>query len=76
MAGVVRRRRRMARNSKAFEKIASTGAAGEKARLYAAESRHEVDTTVENLSGSKATAGKSSMYFSNFLDTRTDTRMA
>lgn len=41
--GVVRRRRRMARNSKAFEKIANASAAGEKARLYAARLRHEVD---------------------------------
>lgn len=70
----------MDRNSKAFEKIASTNAAGEKARLYAAGSRHKVDARVdaaaENLSGSKAAAGKSFMYFGNFLDTRTDTRMA
>lgn len=64
---------------KAFEKIASTSVAREKA-LYAAGSRHDVDERIdaaaENLSGSKAAAGKSSMYFGNFLDTRTDTRMA
>ena len=64
---------------KAFEKIASTEHHGGKARLYAARSRHvdaRVDVAAENLSGSKATAGKSSMYFGNFLDTRTDTRIA
>jgi len=60
-------------------KLQARSITGEKARLYAAGSRHveaKVDAAAENLSSSKATAGKSSMYFGNFLDTRTDTRIA
>lgn len=54
-----RRRRRVARNSKAFEKIANASvraATGENVRLYVAGSLRVVDATAEDLSGSKATA--------------------
>lgn len=54
-----RRRRRVARNSKAFEKIANASvraATGENVRLYVAGSLGVVDATAEDLSGSKATA--------------------
>lgn len=58
---------------KAFEKIASTSVVREKARLYAAGSRHDVDervdVAVENFR-LKGSSGQKFLYFDNFLDTR------
>lgn len=74
-----RRRRRVARNSKAFEKIANASAAGEKAARWG-DTRLDARATamVGDLSGSKATESKSSRVLRQFpcLESRTSTCVA